>query len=255
MSLARIIPFLLIDSSGLVKTINFKGKRYIGDPINAVKIFNEKFVDELVLLDIEASLKKQQPNFKLIQEIASEAFMPIGYGGGVSKIDHFDNLFAIGVEKVSVNSSLFENPDVVREAVRKYGSQSIVASLDFKKNFLRKYIIFSKCGTKKQKYNVENVIDLLKELGVGELTLNNIDYEGRMKGYDLGLIKTISSRLTIPVTALGGAGNVNDFKLAIEHGASSAGAGSMFIYQGPHKAVLISYIDQDQVKKISNVIV
>ena len=253
MNLARVIPFLLIDGSGLVKTINFKNKRYIGDPINAVRIFNEKLVDELVLLDIEASLKNQEPNYQLIKGIVSEAFMPIGYGGGVSKIEHFDKLFTIGVEKVSVNSSLFDNPDVVRQAVEKFGSQSIVASIDFKKNFFKNYLIVSKSGTKKQKYNIDNIIDLINSLGVGELTLNNIDCEGTMSGYDLDLINSISNKLTIPIIALGGAGNIDDLVSALESGASAAGAGSMFIYQGPHKAVLMSYINKDEAIRISEI--
>ena len=140
---SRVIPCLLIHNKGLVKTVQFKNPKYLGDPLNAVKIFNEKLVDELVLIDIEATIKKKEPNFQLIEEIASEAFMPIGYGGGVTKMEHFDKLFKIGVEKVSVNSCLFDNPEVVKKAVEKYGSQSIIASVDFKKNFLKQYLIYS----------------------------------------------------------------------------------------------------------------
>ena len=253
MNFARVIPFLLIDSSGLTKTINFKKKRYIGDPINAVKIFNEKLVDELVLIDIEATIKKKEPNFQLIEEIASEAFMPIGYGGGVTKMEHFDKLFKIGVEKVSVNSCLFDNPEVVKKAVEKYGSQSIIASVDFKKNFLKQYLIYSRCGLKKQKINLIEIINTIKEVGVGELILNNIDHEGTMKGYDLDLIKIVSNELIIPTIALGGASSVDDFEKAIKVGASAVGAGSMFIYHGPHKAVLISYIDKEEVLRISKI--
>lgn len=253
MNIARVIPFLLIDDSGLVKTKNFKNRRYIGDPINAVKIFNEKEVDELVLLDIDASLNNKEPNYRLISEIASEAFMPIGYGGGVSKLEHFDKLFNIGVEKVSVNSALFENPDIIKKAINKFGSQSIIASIDFKKNFFNKYIAVSRCGTKKQKNSIENIINLIKEIGFGELIINNIDFEGLMKGYDLDLIKKISRKLSIPTIALGGAGCVADFESALKSGASSVGAGSFFVYQGPHKAVLISYINQEEIANISKI--
>ena len=254
MNLVRVIPFLLIDSdNGLIKTVNFKNKRYIGDPINAVKIFNEKLVDELVLLDIETTIKNKEPNFPLIKEIVSEAFMPIGYGGGVSKLEHFDKLFSIGIEKVSVNSCLFDNPNMIRQAVEKYGSQSIVASLDFKKNFLNRYSVYSRGGQKKQRFKIDEIINLLKEIGFGELVLNNIDHEGRMKGYDLDLIAKISNNLTIPTIALGGAGNIEDFENAIKSGASAVGAGSMFIYHGPHKGVLISYLNGEEFNRISKI--
>ncbi|MDQ6472059.1 AglZ/HisF2 family acetamidino modification protein [Flavobacterium sp. LHD-80] len=245
----RIIPILLLNDGGLVKTVKFSKDRYIGDPINAVKIFNKKEVDELVLLDIGASRNGTSPNFMEIKEIVSEAFMPVGYGGGISKMEHIEQLFNIGVEKVILNSVIFENKELIEEAIKIYGSQSIVASIDVKKDIWGNYKIFSNSGKKKQNISLDSCIKLIQEIGFGELVINNIDKDGTMQGYDLDLVGKVTAMLDIPVVSAGGAGTINDFIKAIKAGASAVAAGSMFVFQGVHRAVLISYITADQLEQ------
>jgi cyclase len=245
----RIIPILLLNDGGLVKTVKFSKDKYIGDPINAVKIFNQKEVDELVLLDISATRNESSPNFSEIKEIVSEAFMPVGYGGGISKMEHIEKLFNIGVEKVILNSVIFTDRDLIEEAIKIYGSQSIVASLDVKKDIWGNYKVYSNSGKKKQNLTLDSCIKLIQEIGFGELVINNIDKDGTMLGYDLELIEKVSSMLNIPVVAVGGAGTLSDFVKALNAGASALAAGSMFVFQGVHKAVLISYITTDQLEQ------
>lgn len=251
MNLVRVIPVLLLADEGLVKTTKFKDRRYIGDPINAVKIFNEKEADELCLLDINATKQGKQPNYKKIEEIVSEAFMPITYGGGVSSLEHFESLFNLGVEKVSVNSCLFDNPSVVCDAANLYGSQSIVASIDLKKDIFGKYRVVSHCGQKKQKKTFEEMIELLKDLDCGECIINSVNNDGCMKGYDLKALKYFCKNLRIPVVSMGGAGSLNHFKESIQAGSSAVGAGSFFIYQGKRKAILISYPSEKEIYELS----
>ena len=251
MNLIRIIPVLLLSDEGLVKTTCFKDRRYIGDPINAVKIFNEKEADELCLLDIDVTKNNTEPDYNKIREIVSEAFMPVTYGGGVNKLEHFENLFNLGVEKVAVNSCLFENPETVKDAVNIFGSQSIVASLDFKKNFLKHYKVLSHCGSKNQKKTFDQVLKLLKALGCGECIINSIDNDGKMNGYDLKLVKFFAEKLRIPVVSLGGAASIDDFKKSVSAGSSAVAAGSFFIYQGTRKAVLISYPNEQEILSLS----
>jgi cyclase len=245
----RIIPILLLNDGGLVKTVKFSKDKYIGDPINAVKIFNQKEVDELVLLDIGATRNGTAPNFLEIKEIVSEAFMPVGYGGGISKMEHIEQLFNIGVEKVILNSAIFENKQLIKEAIKIYGSQSIVASLDIKKDIWGNYKIYTNSGKKKQNISLDASIKLIQEIDFGELVINSIDKDGTMQGYDLDLIEKVSAMLDIPVVAVGGAGGITDFVNAIKVGASAVAAGSMFVFQGVHKAVLISYITTDQLEQ------
>ncbi|WJS95156.1 AglZ/HisF2 family acetamidino modification protein [Flavobacterium johnsoniae] len=245
----RIIPILLLNDGGLVKTVKFSKDRYIGDPINAVRIFNKKEVDELVLLDIGASRNGTPPNFIEIKEIVSEAFMPVGYGGGISKMGHIEQLFNIGVEKVILNSVIFENKELIEEAIKIYGSQSIVASIDVKKDIWGSYKIYSNSGKKKQNISLDSCIRLIQEIGFGELVINNIDKDGTMQGYDLDLIGKVTAMLDIPVVSVGGAGTITDFIKAIKAGVSAVAAGSMFVFQGVHRAVLISYITADQLEQ------
>lgn len=245
----RIIPILLLNDGGLVKTVKFSKDRYIGDPINAVRIFNKKEVDELVLLDIGASRNGTPPNFMEIKEIVSEAFMPVGYGGGISKMEHIEQLFNIGVEKVILNSVIFQNKELIEEAIKIYGSQSIVASIDVKKDIWGSYKIYSNSGKKKQNISLDSCIKLIQEIGFGELVINNIDKDGTMQGYDLDLIEKVTAMLEIPVVSVGGAGTITDFIKAIKAGASAVAAGSMFVFQGVHRAVLISYITADQLEQ------
>jgi imidazole glycerol-phosphate synthase subunit HisF len=251
MSRTRIIPALLLNDGGLVKTVKFSKERYVGDPINAVRIFNVKEVDELVLLDITRTRNGLEPAFDDISEIVSEAFMPVGYGGGITSLQQIDKLFQIGVDKVILNTAAFENEQIVYEASRIYGSQSIVVSIDVKKDLWGEHKIYTHSGTKKQKTDLLKAIKHLQELGAGEIILNSIDRDGTMQGYDLPLLRRVSHSLDIPVVAIGGAGSINHFAEAIKEGASAVAAGSMFIFQGVHKAVLISYITTDQLDELS----
>jgi cyclase len=248
---ARVIPVLLLKNDGLVKTIKFKSPKYIGDPLNAVKIFNEKEADEISILDISSNLNLQGPNFKIIEEIASECFMPLMYGGGIRKIDHIKKLFAIGVEKISLNTALHSNPDIVIEAAKQYGSQSIIASIDVKKNFFGKYEVITNSGTVNSKIDPVNFAIHMQNLGVGEIFLNSIDRDGLMNGYDLDLILNITSKIDIPLVACGGARSLDDMKKALSIGkASAVAAGSMFVYHGKHSAVLINYPNQKDIKNL-----
>ncbi|NQU32668.1 MAG: imidazole glycerol phosphate synthase subunit HisF [Bacteroidetes bacterium] len=248
MQRTRIIPTLLLQDGGLVKTIKFKNPKYVGDPINAVRIFNEKEVDELVLLDIKATIEKAEPNFKEIEEIVSEAFMPIGYGGGINKIEHVEKLFKIGIEKIILNSAAFTNEKLIQEASNIYGNQSIVVSIDVKKDLWGEYNIYTHSGSKKVKGNLIEIVNKFQNLGAGEILINSIDKEGTMTGYDIALIEKVSKELNIPVIASGGAGGIKDFVSAIKFGASAVAGGSIFIYQGVHRAVLISYIKSQSVE-------
>ena len=251
MSRTRIIPALLMNDGGLVKTVKFSKERYVGDPINAVRIFNVKEVDELVLLDIRRTQYGLEPAFDDIKGIVSEAFMPVGYGGGISSLQHIDNLFKIGVDKVILNTVAFENEQLIYDASRIYGSQSIVVSIDVKKDLWGDYKIYTRSGTKKQKTDLVKTVQHMQDLGAGEIILNSIDKDGTMQGYDLSLIRRVSSKLEIPVVAIGGAGTIQHLAEAINEGASAVAAGSMFIFQGVHNAVLISYITTEQLEAVS----
>lgn len=241
----RIIPTLLMRDGGLVKTVKFSKERYIGDPINAVKIFNEKEVDELCLLDIGATTEGRPPAYSEINEIVSEAFMPIGYGGGIQTMDHVERLFKIGIEKVILNTAAFENEMLVKDASSVFGNQSIVVSIDIKKDIWGQYKVFTRSGKSKQKIDMVTAVKKMQDLGAGEIILNNIDRDGTMQGYDLDPIQKISKDIRVPLVALGGAASIDDFVSALQHGAAAVSAGSMFVYQGVHKAVLISYVTSD----------
>lgn len=246
----RIIPTLLLKEGGLVKTVKFKNPQYIGDPINAVRIFNQKEVDELVLLDINAGINETEPNYSEIEEIVSEAFMPIGYGGGIRNITQIKKLFKLGVEKVILNTIAFTHPELVAEASKIFGNQSIVVCVDLKKDLLGNYNIYINSGKTKLKVDVLESLKSLENLGAGEIILNSIDKDGTMKGYDLNLIRNYSQLLKIPVVASGGAGHISDFANAIYAGSSAVAAGSLFVYQGVHRAVLISYIKSEDLANL-----
>ena len=249
MKRVRVIPVLLIQRDGLVKSIKFRNHTYVGDPINAVRIFNEKEVDEIVLLDISATAEKRGPNLAQIREIASEAFMPMGYGGGITKLEEIKELIGAGVEKVILNTSAFINPQLVRDAATYMGSQSIVVSIDVKKNFWGKYKVYVRNGSKNTDLDPVEFAKQMEEAGAGELLLNAIDRDGTFGGYDTDLISLISKNVKIPVVAVGGAASIDDFKQAVHHGASAVSAGSMFVFQRPHRAVLISYPGQKELKE------
>lgn len=238
----RVIPCLLLKGHGLVKTVQFKNPRYIGDPLNSVRIFNEKEVDELIFLDISASQEKREPSFELIKSIASEAFMPFGYGGGVSTIEHVSKLFHLGVEKVVINTQAVLNPALVQEASRLAGAQSIVVSIDVKKTLFGKYVVMTHGGTHNTGLDVVAFAQKMETMGAGEIFLNSIDRDGTLKGYDIELIRKVANAVSIPVVACGGAASLHDFAIAVrDGGASAVAAGSMFVFHGKHKAVLITY--------------
>jgi cyclase len=238
---ARIIPVLLLHNDGLYKTKRFKNPKYVGDPINAVRIFNEKEVDELLILDIDCSVQKKEPNFELIEEIASEAFIPVGYGGGISNLDIAKRVFELGVEKVVINTALTKNTDLISSIANMYGAQAVVASIDYKKRLFGGCKAYFTNGSNKSHCTPLELARAVEEAGVGELILNSIDREGSYNGYDLVMLEAVVNAVNIPVVISGGAGSVNDFVEAKKLGASGMAAGSMFIYQRPHNAVLISY--------------
>jgi cyclase len=245
----RIIPVLLIQKGGLVKSVRFKDHKYVGDPINAVKIFNEKEVDEIVILDIDATRQSRPPDLDQIREIAGEAFMPMAYGGGVSSLEQIKNVLFAGIEKVVINSAAIDHPELIRRAARQFGNQSIIASIDVKKNWLGKYQVMGKGGRQKTKFPPLDWARKMEDMGAGEIFLNSIDRDGTFKGYDQELIGEIAGQINIPLIACGGAGSVDDFLPVVKRsGASAAAAGSLFVFHGPHRAVLISYPDQDTLK-------
>lgn len=250
MLMTRVIPVLSLRGAGLVKTEKFKNPKYVGDPRNAVKIFNEKEVDELVVLDITATTEGRRPQFELIREIVSEAFMPVAYGGGIRTLEDARSVLSLGVEKILINSYAVENPTFVRAASETFGAQSVVVSVDVKKSFFGKYEVYSQSGQRGGKLDPAAFARKMEEMGAGELVIHSIDRDGTMSGYDLELIKAVSSAVRIPVIACGGAATVDDLGRAVkEGGASAAAAGSMFVFHGRHRAVLISYPDQGALKK------
>ena len=239
---SRYIPVLLVKNRQLYKTVQFnKDIKYIGDPINAIRIFNEKEVDEICVLDIEASKIGAEPNFDFVKDIASECFMPLGYGGGIRNMYQIERLFRLGIEKVILNSQLLNDTGLISEASRHFGSQSIVASVDVKRNLFGQYLVYSHTKKDTLKMKLEEHIKNIVDAGAGELILNSVDRDGMMQGFDLNLIVKISKLINIPLVALGGAGNIQDLETALQSGAHAAAAGSLFIYKGPHKAVLINY--------------
>lgn len=249
MKRARIIPALLLDNGDLVKTIRFKNKRYIGDPINAIKILNEKEVDELVLLDISATKNNREPDFKLIEDVASECFMPLAYGGGIRSIEHVQRLFKSGVEKIILNSVCFSNPDLIRTISNNFGKQSVTICIDVKKDVSGNPKVFRNSGKNNTGLDPVHFAIQMEELGAGELIINSIDRDGTYLGYDYNLIRKISNAVFIPVIALGGGGKISDLKKALEHGASAVSAGSLFTFYGKLKAVLINYPSRQELEE------
>lgn len=243
----RVIPCLLLMNGRLVKTIQFKHPNYVGDPINIVRIFNTKEVDEIVFLDISATPNSRGPDFELIKEIASECFMPLAYGGGITELDQAKKLFNIGVEKIILNSSAAENPNLIEKIADKFGSQSIIVSMDIKKNIFGNYHVYTKCGKQKHRLSPLEYALTMQEKGAGEILLTSINQDGKMSGYDIAAIKQITSALSIPVIACGGAGSIDDFSQAVKQGGASAvAAGSLVVYQGKNRAVLTKFPKREE---------
>jgi len=238
----RVIPVLLLHNKGLVKTVKFKNPKYVGDPLNAIKIFNEKEVDELIFLDIDASKEGREPDYEMIEDFASECFMPVCYGGGITKLDQIQKIFKLGIEKVSINLSALQNLELIKEASSRFGSQSLVVTVDVKKSFTGKYLVYNHKKAKTEKTPLQEYLQKIEMAGAGEILINNVDRDGTLNGYDTKLLKSVVDNVTIPVIACGGAGSLEDFKtVKKEANVSAVAAGSFFVFHGKHKAVLITY--------------
>jgi cyclase len=247
----RVMPCLLVSNGRLVKTVRFRNPAYVGDPVNAIKIYNEKEVDELILLDITATAEGRRPDFSFLSEVADECFMPLAYGGGIRDIDDISRIFSLGIEKVAINSYALENPSFIEKAAAVFGSQSILLSMDVKKNLFGKYRVYGRGGRNGTDHEPAAWAARMERMGAGEILLNSIDQDGTMEGYDTTLIRKVTEAVTVPVIACGGAGRIQDFKMAVEEGGASAVAtGSMVVYQGKNKGVLINFPSQDDLKNI-----
>lgn len=244
----RIIPCLLIQDGGLVKTVQFKNPKYVGDPINAVKIFNEKEADELMVLDIDATTQGVEPNYQKIAYLAAECRMPLCYGGGVRTAQQAKKIISLGVEKVSISSAVLERPELVKEIAEEIGSQSVVVVLDVKKRkFSNVYDIWTHNATRNTKRNIFDVTIEMQSMGAGEIVVNSIENDGLMNGYDIGLASKLRKSMNIPLTILGGAGSLDDMRKAVSTcGVIGVSAGSLFVFKGPYRAVLINYPDEQQ---------
>ena len=247
----RIIPSLLLQDNGLVKTVNFKNPKYVGDPINAVKIFNEKEVDELAIFDIDATAKGLEPNYGLIERIANQSRMPLCYGGGVKTVEQAQKIFSLGVEKIALSSAVLQTPELITRIGERVGAQSVIVVLDVKKKLFGGYEVFTHNGKKGTGINLFKFVELAQSLGAGEIIINSIDQDGVMKGYDMALIDKIRENISLPLTVLGGAGSLNDIKEVInKHQIIGVAAGSLFVFKGVYKAVLINYPAREEKEKL-----
>ena len=246
----RVIPVLLLQGEGLVKTVNFKNPKYVGDAVNSVKIFNDKEVDELALIDITSLNDRTEPNFELLKDITSECFSPLSYGGKVRSVEQIRKILGIGVEKVIINTAALEDPEFLKRACMEFGSSTIVGSIDVKKDIFGRSRVHTSNGRRNTGRTPLEVIKQFEECGVGEILLNSIDRDGTRMGFDLEMINTLSKSVTIPVIACGGANDVDDFILALKNGASAVAAGSKFVFNGRHNAVLITYLSEDENNKL-----
>jgi cyclase len=243
----RIIPVLLLRRHGLVKTVKFRSPRYVGDPINVVRIFNEKEVDELILTEVVATRSGGRPDFELLEQIASEAFMPICYGGAVRSVDDASRILRLGMEKVAVNTAALEDPGFIRRLADAFGSQCVVASVDVKRTWRGRYEVHSHAGRPVPERDPLRWIDMLVAQGAGEVLVNAVHRDGTMQGYDLELLGRLRNRFDVPIIPCGGAGSVDDMKAALRaSGADALGVGARFIYEGPYRAVLVSYLSREE---------
>lgn len=247
----RIIPSLLLQDNGLVKTVNFKNPKYVGDPINAVKIFNEKEVDELAVFDIDATAKGLEPNYSLIERIANQSRMPLCYGGGVKTVEQAQKIFGLGIEKIALSSAVLQKPELITQIADRVGGQSVIVVLDVKKKRFGGYEVYTHNGTKATQINPFDFVERAQQLGAGEIVINSIDQDGVMKGFDLDLIDKIRKKISLPLTVLGGAGSLNDIAEVIaKHKIIGVAAGSLFVFKGVYKAVLINYPTKAQKENI-----
>lgn len=244
----RVVVVLLVSNRDIVKTVSFAKPTYIGDPINTIRIFNEKEVDEIAVLDISATSQKRGPDFEFLSDIAAEAFMPLSYGGGVQSLSDARSLFRLGFEKVVVSTAAFRTETFLHQLVDEFGSSSIVVCLDVKRGKRGEFHVVVGSGTESIDRSLESVLGFLDSANVGEVIIQSIDRDGTASGYDIDLIRTASEKLSCQLVALGGAGSLRDFRPAISSGASAVGAGSLFCFYGPRRAVLINYPEQDELK-------
>lgn len=253
MTYTRIIPTLLLRGTGFVKTSNFKNPVYLGDCFNTVRLFNEKEADELMILDITATPEKKPINFDLLRDLASECFMPLSYGGGIRSIEDMRQLFRAGFEKVSLNTEAARNPQLIRDASREFGEQSIVVSIDIKRKLFGGYEVYVNGGREGIGMDPVTAAKRAVEYGAGEILLNSIDRDGTMSGYDLEIIRKVADAVPVPLIASGGAGSLSHFSEAIHKGGASAvAAGSFFVFSGKHRAVLITYPSQNDAREAIN---
>jgi cyclase len=251
MKIKRIIPCLLLRNNGLIKTVRFRESTYVGDPINTVKIFNEKEVDEIFFLDIDATKTNKEPPYNMIRNIASECFMPFAYGGGIRSLQQIESIIKSGAEKIIINTNAYLIKKFVREAVKEYGSSTIAVSIDVKKEFIKGNRVYINGGTQNTGLTPVEWAKEIESQGAGEILINSIDRDGMMEGYDIELIKSISQSVRIPVIACGGAGKLSDFGAAVkEGGASAAAAGSFFVFHGKRRAVLITYPSYSEISNL-----
>lgn len=250
----RIIPCLLVQNKGLVKTQKFKDPKYVGDPINAVKIFNEKEVDEMIVLDIDATTGNREPDYKMIENLAVECRMPLCYGGGIKKAEQARRIFGLGVEKVAISSIVMDDPGIVGRMADQVGRQSVVVVLDVKKRMLGgKYDIWTHNAQKNTRKDPVEFAREMERLGAGEIVINSIDNDGMCKGYDLALVDALRETLTVPMTVIGGAGSLQDIgQLIARHGIIGAAAGSLFVFKGVYRAVLINYPNRAEKEALIN---
>lgn len=237
----RVIPLLLLRDGGLYKGRRFKDHRYVGDPLNTIRLFNDMEVDELVILDIGATPAGRKPDYDLLEEAASEAFMPMAYGGGIRSTEEMQRILALGFEKIVINTAAIENPALIREAAERFGSQSVVVSIDAKRGFFGGYRAVTHCGSRVTRLNPFEASQLAVNNGAGEILMTSVDRDGAMAGFDIQLINAVAPDCPVPFVAAGGAGSMDDLRKARDAGASGIAAGSFFLFQGPHRAVLISY--------------
>ena len=237
----RIIPCLLLHKGGLVKTIGFASPKYVGDPLNAVRIFNEKEVDELIVLDIDATRQSREPDYGLLRNLAAECRMPLAYGGGVRTVEQFERLISLGIDKVAVSAAALADPGLIGEAAARVGRQSVVVVLDVRRMGSR-YEIFTHNGSVATGVDVLDFVRRAEAAGAGEIVVNSIDRDGQMKGYDLELVRQVRECITLPMTVLGGAGTLADVGALLRQcGLVGAAAGSLFVFKGVYRAVLINY--------------
>jgi imidazole glycerol-phosphate synthase subunit HisF len=249
--MTRVIPCLLLQDAGFYKTVAFEQPVYLGDPVNVLRIFNEKEVDEIVIFDITAARTRRAPNFELLAELAGECFMPLAYGGGVSSVTHAKRLLSIGFEKVSINTAALDHPELITELSELIGSQSVVVCIDAKRTFLGGWNVYADGGQRRLKLTPAEWAQRVEQLGAGEIVIQSIERDGTMRGYDVGLINDVSSVVSIPVVAVGGAATVSDFAKAVNvGGASACAAGAMFVFQGRHRAVLINVPTRQEIDSV-----